>query len=75
MQTKWGNTMRHYSLKEKAAVKRELRNCARVTGNPHLFSPSVIEKAWAIMQSASKQKIYLQPRPYQSASEAYLKHF
>ena len=67
--------MRNYTAKEKAAVRRELRNCARVTANSDLFSNSVIETAWAIMQSASKQKIYLRPRPYQSASAAYLKNF
>ena len=70
--------MRHYTLKQKHAVKRELRNCARVTANSDLFATKnshLIETAWAIMKSASKQKIYLHPRPYQSASDAYLKNF
>ena len=67
--------MRHYNLRQKSAIKRELRNCARVTRNPHLFSESVIQTAWAIMQSASKEKIYLHPRPYQTASDIYLKNF
>tara|TARA_R100000988_G_C3930330_1_gene131080 strand:- start:194 stop:406 length:213 start_codon:yes stop_codon:yes gene_type:complete len=68
--------MREYTAQEKAAVRRELRNCYRVTGNPNLFKDEhLIETAWRIMRSASKQKIYVTPRPYETASSAYLKNF
>ena len=68
--------MRDYTAKEKAAVKRELRNCYRVTGNPNLFKDKhLIETAWRMMRSASKQNIFLNARLYERVTNAYLKNF
>ena len=54
------------------AIKRELRNCTRILGNPEKFSPSLLKLAWKANRSAKKwHGIHAHPRPFEETCEAY----
>ena len=54
------------------AIKRELRNCTRILGNPDKFSPSLLKLAWEANRSAKRwHGIHAHPRPFQETCAAY----
>ena len=54
------------------AIKRELRNCTRILGNPEKFSPSLLKLAEQAKQSAEEHHgIHAHPRPFQETCAAY----
>ena len=54
------------------AIKRELRNCTRILGNPEKFSPSLLKLAWEANRSAKRwHGIHAHPQPFQKTCAAY----
>jgi len=54
------------------AIKRELRNCTRILGNPDKFPPSLVALAHQVTYSAKTwHGIHAHPRPFQETCAAY----